>query len=85
MPEPTAESKSNIRKTYIVRRNGLSKKLVVLKSEVIKNHLLQVPALLNSKTIMAYLSFNNEVRTDEIILELLKNKKTVCEIGRAHV
>lgn len=78
MPEPTAESKSHIRKPYIVRRNGLSKKLVALKSEVIKNHILQLPALLNARTIMAYLSFDNEVRTDEIISELIKNGKTVC-------
>lgn len=78
MPEPTAESKSHIRKTYIVRRNGLSKKLVALKSEVIKNHILQLPDLLNARTIMAYLSFDNEVRTDEIISELIKSSKTVC-------
>jgi 5-formyltetrahydrofolate cyclo-ligase len=78
LPEPTAESKSHIRKTYIVRRNGLSKKLVALKSEVIKNHILQLPDLLNARTIMAYLSFDNEVRTDELISELIKSGKTVC-------
>lgn len=78
MSEPTAENKSRIRKTYIKRRDGLSKKLVALKSEVIKNHILQLPALLNARTIMAYLSFDNEVRTGEIISELIKSSKTVC-------
>lgn len=78
MSEPTAENKSRIRKTYIKRRDGLSKKLVALKSEVIKNHILQLPDLLNARTIMAYLSFDNEVRTGEIISELIKSSKTVC-------
>ncbi|MCL5987078.1 MAG: 5-formyltetrahydrofolate cyclo-ligase [Actinobacteria bacterium] len=78
MSETTAESKSRIRKIYIKRRNGLSENLVALKSKAIKDHLLQLPALLNAKTIMAYLSFDNEVRTDEIISELIKNGKTVC-------
>ena len=48
------------------------------KSEVIKNHFLQLLDLLNAKTIMTYLSFDNEVRTDELISELIKSKKIIC-------
>ncbi len=48
------------------------------KSEVIKNHFLQLLDLLNAKTIMTYLSFDNEVRTDELISELIKSEKIIC-------
>ena len=48
------------------------------KSEVVKNHFLQLLDLLSAKTIMAYLSFDNEVRTDELISELIKSEKIIC-------
>jgi len=51
---------------------------VFRKSEVIKNHFLQLLDLLNAKTIMTYLSFDNEVRTDELISELIKSEKIIC-------
>jgi len=78
LPNTISEIKSRIRKSYISRRNNLSKDLVVSKSEMIKSFLLQLPVILNAKTIMAYLSFDNEVVTDQIISDLIKNGKIAC-------
>lgn len=69
------KEKQEIRQKILSLRNNLSPDNVSLKSKLIKNRLFQVPEFKNAEWIMLYLSFNNEVRTDQIIKELLMCRK----------
>ncbi len=69
------KEKQEIRQKILSLRNNLSFDNASLNSELIKNRLFQVPELKNAEWVMLYLSFNNEVQTDQIVKELLVCRK----------
>ncbi|MBI4743903.1 MAG: 5-formyltetrahydrofolate cyclo-ligase [Actinobacteria bacterium] len=71
------KEKQKIRQKMISLRNNLSREEVLLKSNLIKDALIQMPELKNAEWIMLYVSFDNEVRTDQIAKELFGLKKKV--------
>ena len=69
--------KKEFRKKVINDRKLLSAETVENNSNEIFNNLFKIPEIKKSNTIMAYLDFNNEAKTDKIINTLIKNNKKV--------
>jgi 5-formyltetrahydrofolate cyclo-ligase len=69
--------KEKQRKSFLEKRDALSLEEIMEKSEKIKAKFFSLKEVWKAKKIMAYVSFKSEVRTREIILELLKRKKRV--------
>ena len=67
--------KQTLKQLILQKRDRLSKKEIKEKSAFIKNKLYSLPEFKKAKNILFYVSFNNEVDTQEIIKELLKNKE----------
>ena len=69
--------KKEFRKKVIQDRKLLSLQLVDAYSLAIYNNIFKLQCIKNAKTIMAYLDFNNEVKTDRIINTLIEQDKKV--------
>jgi len=70
--------KQSLKSQIFKKRNSLSKEEIKEKSNKIKNNLFSLKEFKKAKNIMFYVSFNNEVNTQEIIKELLSKKgKTI--------
>lgn len=69
--------KSTIRREMIARRNSITREEMMAKSELIQKRLMGLPAYLESKTIVLYANFDNEVSTSMIFDEALKDGKKV--------
>ena len=72
------DTKKDIRKKAIRDRNCLSAVEIALKSKTIEKKLTALKAYQESKTIMFYASYNNEVKTDGMIETALCSGKSVC-------
>lgn len=59
-------------------RNALTENEIKTRSENICETLLNLPEIINSKTIFAYVSFRSEVSTFKLIETLIGNGKTVA-------
>ncbi|WP_202708432.1 5-formyltetrahydrofolate cyclo-ligase [Sporosalibacterium faouarense] len=69
--------KNSLRKDILDKRKGLSKDELELKSEKIKKLLLSSKFYQNPQSIMVYIDFRNEVKTEGIIKESLKVDKDI--------
>ena len=67
--------KEKIRKEILAKRDSLSEEEKLEKNTKIKNALYSLEEFRKAKSIMFYVSFNNEVDTREIIKELLEKKE----------
>lgn len=70
-------NKSRIRKQMLNKRNKMTQDQVSEMSEKIMDTLKKIPVYKNSKTIMMYLNFGNEIESSEIIKESIKMGKTI--------
>ena len=70
-------SKEAQRKKQLTVRKNLSEKEVNQKSKAIEKQLITDSKFKNSKTIMIYIAFNNEVKTKNIIKKMLAADKKV--------
>jgi len=71
-------TKNTIRKEILKARGTLSSEEVQEKSSIIINKLIKTKEFENSKLIMCYMDFRNEVRTDELIRKCLEMGKKVA-------
>jgi len=69
--------KSTIRKELIEKRKKIPKKEVLEKSKKIKERLFETEEFKQASTILFYVSYDNEVYTQDMIKECLKKDKTV--------
>ena len=72
-----ANLKNNLRKNMLIKRKNMSQKDIFTFSNKIVNKLMKLPQFINSKNIMLYISFNNEVDTFKLATWCLNNNKTV--------
>ena len=70
--------KKEFRKKVISERGNQSQEFISKNSSIITNKLLQMDCIKKAKTIMLYLDFNNEVKTDDLINKLISLKKIVA-------
>lgn len=71
-------SKKILRKKMQVIRNNHTEEFIALNSEKIVNSILNSDLYQNSKTIMGFLAFGNEVNIDQLLTQALKDGKKVC-------
>ncbi|MBP1926232.1 5-formyltetrahydrofolate cyclo-ligase [Sedimentibacter acidaminivorans] len=71
------ETKGDIRKKILSIRNSIENKQVIEKSEIIINKLKSISEFKKSKTVFVYMDFKNEVKTLDLIEEMIKEKKRV--------
>lgn len=69
--------KKEFRKKVISDRNNQSYGSLCKNSSIITQKVLALDCIKTAKNIMLYLDFNNEVKTDELIIKLLSLGKTV--------
>ena len=69
--------KQNLKSEILEKRKTLSKEEIKEKSSKVKENLYSLSEFKDSKNIMFYVSFNNEVDTQKLIKELLSNNKTI--------
>ena len=69
--------KNQLKESISEKRNSLTKEEIIDKSKKIRNNLFNLEQYKKSKTIMFFVSFNNEVNTHDMIKEALKNKTVV--------
>jgi 5-formyltetrahydrofolate cyclo-ligase len=69
--------KKKLRKEYLQLRKGYEKQDLNNKNEIIKKNLEKLNEFKNAKTILFYISFENEVETHELIKDSLKKNKKV--------
>ncbi len=74
--------KENLRKKFLAIRNRISREDVDKKSGMISEKLFSLPEYLEAGTVMFYVSFQSEVRTDGMIREALKEKRVVVPAVR---
>ncbi|MCT4604765.1 MAG: 5-formyltetrahydrofolate cyclo-ligase [Marinisporobacter sp.] len=70
--------KKKLRQEILQKRKSLSKDLVSSKSKKIFQSLKTLELYQNAKNIMVYIDFRNEVKTNLIIDDLLRQNKEVC-------
>jgi 5-formyltetrahydrofolate cyclo-ligase len=78
IPRSAAMTKKEIRQVIKSEKSQLSDDMIQKASSIVTKKLLNSIEYQNSKVIYLYLSFNQEIRTDEIIYNALKNKKKVA-------
>lgn len=71
------KTKSEIRKEVLNIRNNLDKEIAELKSRIIIDKLKETEEYKNSKSIMVYMDFKNEVNTKVFISEALSENKKI--------
>lgn len=71
-------SKKNVRTKMQLIRNNHSKKFVNTNSSEISNRILTSELYKNAEIVMGFLSFGNEVNIDKVLIQALKDGKTVC-------
>lgn len=70
-------NKKMLRSEMLSKRNSLSQQSLMVKSSAITKLLFSTDYYKDSKYIMSYIDFRNEVRTEEIIKKTLKEGKNV--------
>ena len=72
------KDKEELRKSYLARRNTLSPREVLDKSEAIHWHLTETPAFRLSRTVLSYVSKDKEVETHHLIDAVLNHGHKVA-------
>ena len=70
--------KSNLRKILLERRDASSFDFIKISSQKIHNRLKQIDIFRNAKKVACYFPIGSEVRTQDIMQELLVDGKDVC-------
>lgn len=70
--------KKDFRKKVIEYRNNKDTDFISTNSKKITEKLLSMNCIKDANTIMLYLNFNNEVKTDQLITKLISLRKTVA-------
>lgn len=70
--------KKDFRKKVIEYRNNKDTDFISTNSQKITEKLLSMKCIKDASTIMLYLDFNNEVKTDQLINKLISLRKTVA-------
>ena len=70
--------KKDFRKKVIEYRNNKDTDFISTNSQKITEKLLSMNCIKDANTIMLYLDFNNEVKTDQLITKLISLRKTVA-------
>jgi len=73
-------TKEKMRKTFLMKRYLLSKDEVVEKSKIITEKIYSLNDYRDAKSVFTYISFDNEVSTEELIDNSLKTKKVFVPI-----
>lgn len=71
-------SKKSVRKKMQLIRSNHTKDFVSINSGEISRRILTSELYKNAKIIMGFLSFGNEVNIDKVLIQALKDGKTVC-------
>jgi 5-formyltetrahydrofolate cyclo-ligase len=69
--------KKDFRKQVIESRKNKDSEFISINSQIITEKLLSMNCIQQASTIMLYLDFNNEVKTDQLITKLISLRKTV--------
>jgi len=69
--------KSNLRKILLERRDSLSYDLIEISSKQIHNKIKQIPLFQKAKTIASYFPIGSEIKTQDIMQEILSSGKTL--------
>ena len=69
--------KSNLRKILLERRDAISADLIKISSKKIHNRVKQIPEFQKAKTIASYFPIGSEVKTQDIMQEILSDGKTL--------
>ena len=70
--------KKDFRKKVIESRKNKDANFIYINSQSITEKLLSMECIKKANIIMLYLDFNNEVKTDKLIIKLLSLRKTVA-------
>ena len=70
--------KKDFRKQVIESRKNKDSEFISINSQIITEKLLSMDCLQQANTVMLYLDFNNEVKTDQLITKLISLRKTVA-------
>lgn len=70
--------KAALREKILEKRELLSKKEIINKSNKIKHELFSLPEYQRAKVICFFVSFNSEVDTHDMIKDAIKEGKRVC-------
>lgn len=73
-----AETKENLRKQFLEKRDWLSADLIDIASRQIRKNLGKIEQYRKAQTIACYHSTGSEVRTHEIMQEILSHGKTLA-------
>ena len=73
-----AETKENLRKQFLEKRDWLSADLIDIASKQIRKHLGKIEQYRKAQTVACYHSTGSEVRTHEIMQEILSHGKTLA-------
>ena len=71
------ESKENIRKQFLQKRDGLSADFMSISSKQIRKNLNKIEEYRNAQSVACYHSTGSEVKTHEIMQEILSHGKTL--------
>ncbi len=71
-------NKVEVRKLVLRRRESMSPGEVMCNSERVKTNLFALPIFQKSQVVMAYMSFRNEVATEQIVKQMLDQGKKVA-------
>ena len=69
--------KKDFRKQVIESRKNKDSEFISINSQIITEKLLSMNSIQQASTIMLYIDFNNEVKTDQLITKLISLRKTV--------
>ena len=69
--------KKDFRKQVIESRKNKDSEFISINSQIITEKLLSMDCIQQASTIMLYLDFNYEVKTDQLITKLISLRKTV--------
>ncbi len=72
------EKKRKLRQEFLKKRNNLSRDEIKSKSEKIEKKLFALPEFQRAKTVMFYVSFRSEVKTEKMIRNALNLKKRIA-------
>ena len=70
--------KKDFRKQVIESRKNKDSEFISINSQIITEKLLSMDCLQQANTVMLYLDFNNEVKTNQLITKLISLRKTVA-------
>lgn len=70
--------KKEFRKRVISERKNQTSEFINKNSSIITEKILEMDCIKEANTIMLYLDFNNEVKTDHLITKLISLRKTVA-------